>query len=256
MHVVSLFRYPFKGLSAEPMAEVALEAGFGFPGDRAYAVTDGSLAFDPAAPRPAPKTQFLMLARHESLARLKSRYLEQPDRLEIRDGDEARTFPLDDAEGRAALARFLAAVVQAPLPGSPEVVHAVGHQFTDVSVHSVALMRSISLINLDTVDDLSTHLSMALDPIRFRANLYFSGALPWSELEWVGRRMAVGEAVLKVVRRTRRCAATSVDPRRAIRDVNLPIAIRDYQGHGDLGFYAEVEAGGRIMPGAQLRFID
>ena len=256
MRIVSLFRYPVKGLSAEPMEAVTLDAGYGFPCDRAYAVTDGSLAFDPAAPRPAPKTQFLMLAKHERLARLKSRFLPQPDRLEIRDGEETQTFPLDDAVACAALARFLAAVVQAPLPGTPEVVHAPGHQFTDVSVHSVALMRSISLINLDTVDDLAGHLSMGLDPVRFRANLYFAGAAAWSELDWVGRRMQIGEVVLKVVRRTKRCAATSVDPARAIRDVNLPIAIRDYQGHGDLGIYAEVEAGGRIMPGDALRLLD
>lgn len=255
MHIDSLFRYPVKGLSPEPMAEVALEAGFGFPLDRAYAVTDGSLRFDPSDPKPAPKTQFLMLAKYESLARLRSRMLPAPERLEVRDGDAVDTFALDGAGGDA-LALHLAGVVNAPLPGQPILVHAPGHQFTDVSVHSVALMRSISLINLDTVADLSSHLAMALDPIRFRANLYFSGAPAWSELDWVGRRLAVGDVVLKVVRRTRRCAATSVDPATAVRDVNLPIAIRDYQGHGDLGVYAEVEAGGRVMPGDALAFLD
>ncbi|MBB6309800.1 MOSC domain-containing protein [Xanthobacter tagetidis] len=255
MRIDSLFRYPVKGLSAEPLADVALAQGQGFPRDRAYAVTDGSLRFDPADPKPAPKIQFLMLAKYESLARLRTRLLQAPDRLEVQDGDAAETFALD-AVGSAALAQHLAGVVGVPLPGNPVLVHAPGHQFTDVSVHSVALMRSISLINLDTVADLSRHLSMALDPIRFRANLYFSGVAAWSELDWVERRLSVGDAVLKVVRRTRRCAATSVDPSTAVRDVNLPLAIRDYQGHTDLGVYAEVVKGGRIAPGDPIAFLD
>lgn len=256
MRIVNLFRYPVKGLSAEAMGEVVLEAGFGFPRDRAYAVTDGSLQFDPTAPKPAPKTQFLMLAKHESLARLASRLMEAPDRLEIRDGKDVRTFALDDAAGRGALAGYLGGVVNVPLPGEPEVVHAPGHQFTDVSVHSVALMRSISLINLTTVGDLSAHLALPLDPLRFRANLYFEGPAAWSELDWVGRRLGIGDVALKVVQRTKRCAATSVDPDRAVRDINLPIAIRDYQGHGDLGIYAEVEAGGRIAAGDRIELLD
>lgn len=255
MRIDSLFRYPVKGLSPEPLAEVALAAGYGVPLDRAYAVTDGSLRFDPCDPKPAPKIQFLMLAKYENLARLRTRLLTGPDRLELEDGGAAETFALD-TDGGAALARRLADVVGVPLPGSPMLVHAPGHQFTDVSVHSVALMRSISLINLDTVADLSRHLAVSLDPIRFRANLYFSGAPAWSELDWVDRRLSIGEVVLKVVRRTRRCAATSVDPATAVRDLNLPLAIRDYQGHSDLGIYAEVEHGGRIAPGDPIAFLD
>ena len=42
----------------------------------------------------------------------------------------------------------------------------------------------------------------------------------------------------------------------AVRDVNLPLAIRDYQGHTDLGVYAEVVEGGRIAPGDPIAFLD
>ena len=76
------------------------------------------------------------------------------------------------------------------------VVNADGHQFTDVSVHSIALMRSISLINLATVRDLSIRLGTQLDPIRFRGNLLFDGATAWSELDWMGREVQIGDVVL------------------------------------------------------------
>ena len=253
MHVERLYRYPVKGLSPEPLDEVVLEAGYGFPRDRGYAVTDGSLDFDPAHPVAAPKTQFLMLAKYERLAKLKTRMADDPDVLTIaEDGHDTRTFALDDDAGKKAFADFLGRYVAAPLPGQPKTVHAPGHQFTDVSVHSIALMRSISLINAATVRDLSRRVGVELDPLRFRGNVLFDGAEPGSELEWVGRTLRVGDIEWRVVRRTKRCAATAVNPATGVRDVNVPIRIRDEMGHGDLGIYVEVVRGGTLRPHAEI----
>ncbi len=257
MQIDGLFRFPVKGLSAERLPSVALRAGFGFPSDRVYAVTDGSLDFDPAKPVFAPKTQFLMLAKYERIASLRTHMRTDPDVLVVeQDGEPAREFALQDDTGRRAFADFLGRYVAAPLPGEPRVVSAEGHQFTDVSVHSIALMRSISLINLATVRDLSARLGTALDPIRFRGNLVFDGAEAWSELDWIGRELHIGDVVLKLIRRTKRCAATSVNPATGVRDVNVPIGIREHFGHGDLGIYAEVLQGGTLRPGAAMRLAD
>ncbi len=56
-------RYPVKGLSAEPLADVTLRPGETMPFDRAYAIENGASGFDPAAPRTLPKILFLMLMR-------------------------------------------------------------------------------------------------------------------------------------------------------------------------------------------------
>lgn len=257
MQVSALYRFPVKGLSAEPLDSVELTTGFGFPFDRVYAVTDGSLDFDPLRPKPAPKTQFLMLAKHERLARLHTRLIEAEQRLVIQEaGLPDKSFRLDVEEDRQALAAFLGEHVAMPLAGVPRLVQAEGHQFTDVSVHGVALMRSISLINLATVRDLSQRLGTELDPMRFRGNVLFDGAEPWSELNWVGRILQIDDVVMRVVRRTKRCAATSVNPATAVRDINLPLAIRDLQDHGDLGVYAEVLHSGRLSAGSAMDLAD
>jgi uncharacterized protein len=248
MFVHSLNRYPVKGLSAERLPSVELIAAHGFPLDRAFAITDGSFMFDPQQPTPEPKTKFLMLAKYERLAKLKTRYFEDSGELEVRHGDATDRYDLSSDAGRESVAVFMRDFLATPFPGEPKVVHAPGHQFTDVSVHSVALMRSISLINLATVRDLGERVGMELDPIRFRANVYFEGAPAWSELEWLGRELVIGDARLKIVRRTKRCAATSVDPATGERGLNLPLAIREYVVHGDLGVYAEVVKGGPISP--------
>jgi uncharacterized protein YcbX len=76
IRIASLQRYPVKGLSPEPLTHVALTKGDYFPGDRLFAIENGPAGFDPDNPQHQPKIKFLMLMRNESLARLKTRYLD------------------------------------------------------------------------------------------------------------------------------------------------------------------------------------
>lgn len=256
MKLVNLYRYPVKGLSPEALAYADVETGYGFAFDRLYAITDGSFVFDKANPVPMPKTHFLMLARFEQLALLRTRFNIDNHHLEVRTSDSQHIFSLKGAEGRKALAAFLTRFLAEPLRGEAEVVQAEGHQFTDISVHSPALMRSISLINLATLRDLGDHVSRYLDPRRFRANIYFDGAAPWSELDWVGKTLQSGSVLLRIVRRTRRCPATSVDLEKGVRDLNIPRSILGYRGHGDCGIYAEVLSPGRLQPDTNFSLRD
>jgi hypothetical protein len=46
-----------------------------------------------------------------------------------------------------------------------------------------------------------------------------------------------------------RCAATSVNPETAERDVTVPKALKQHFGHVDMGVYAEVVRAGRVAVG-------
>jgi uncharacterized protein YcbX len=246
-NIRSLYRYPVKGLSPEPLDSVALQAGRGFPLDRAWAVTNGGWHFDAAAFKPHPKTDFLMLMQHERLALLRSRVDEAARRIRIESPDgERQEAELDDAAGLQAVADFVATWVGGPLPGRPRFVQAPPQRFTDVSVVSAALMNSVSLINLATVRDLERVLGQPVDPLRFRANIYFDGGEAWEELGWLDREIRIGPVAARVVLRTRRCAATNVNPATGARDLAIPQALARNFGHGDVGVYAELLAGGRI----------
>ena len=45
--IAGLYRYPVKGLSPEPLQQVALHIGQTFPADRRYAIENGPSGFDP-----------------------------------------------------------------------------------------------------------------------------------------------------------------------------------------------------------------
>ena len=64
--------------------------------------------------------------------------------------------------------------------------------------------------------------------------------------------MQIGGATARIVKRTKRCPATNVNPDTAARDMNLPADIRKHFGHFDMGIYAEVETSGEVRLGDAL----
>jgi len=246
----ALHRYPVKGLSPERLDTVDLDAGGYFPGDRLFAIENGPSGFDAAAPVHQPKIKFLMLMRHEALARLDARYESRTNVLTIRsEGRVAAQGDLGTAEGRAAIETFLLSYLPDALRGHPRVLAAPdGFRFTD------SPRGFVSLLNLASVAAVETLTGAAVDPLRFRANLHVSGLAPWAELDLVGRTLvAPGGVALRILKRTERCAATNVDPVTGVRDLAIPHALSRHLGHTDCGVYAEVVAGGSLRTGEHLR---
>ena len=93
---------------------------------------------------------------------------------------------------------------------------------------------------------------MPVDPIRFRANVYFDGATAWSEHDWIGSELSLGAARLRVISPITRCAATQVNPQSAERDLDIVAALQHSFGHINMGVYAEVLADGEIAVGDPL----
>lgn len=245
--ITEIYRYPVKGLSAERLERVTLTPGQGLPLDRAFALALGTTSFDPAAPEPLPKTRFLMLMRNQQLAALETSYDEASGVLSIiHEGAEVARGKLGEAAGRAAIERFFAAYLGPESHGAPKLVHAPGHSFADAGV------KLVSLINLASVAALEATVGHPVHPLRFRANLYFDGAEPWEEWQWIGREFGLGAARLRVLDRTTRCAATEVNPETAERDLQVRAALASAYGHTDMGVYAEVVAGGEVAAGDRL----
>ena len=242
--VQSIYRYPVKGLSPQPLPEAGLTVGGTLPADRLYAIENGPTGFDPSNPAYFPKQRFLMLMRNERLAALKTDYDEASHTLSIRhDGREAAQGDLRTAAGRAAVEAFIASFCADELRGPAKVLSGDGHSFSDVA------KKVVSIINLASVAALETAVGQPVDPLRFRANLYVEGWPAWHEFELMGQELTAGGARLKVIKRIVRCAATNVDPQTGIRDCEIPQTLMRTFDHMDCGVYAEVIAAGEVKVG-------
>jgi len=239
-----IYRYPVKGMSAEALERVALDVGRRVPGDRRFAIAHGGSVGPEAGNAWRPRSDFLMLARNERLALVEARYDEASGTLTLlRGGRPVARGKLDEAAGRTIVEQFFAAFMKAELRGAPKLVEATVGGFTD------SRQGWLSLINLASVRDLERVVRAAIDPLRFRANLYIDGLEPWRELDWVGREIGIGGARLRVMEQITRCAATNVDPATGARDLNIPLALRDGIGRSEMGIYAEVIVAGAVAPG-------
>ncbi|MDP2801528.1 MAG: MOSC domain-containing protein [Phreatobacter sp.] len=247
--ITALYRYPVKGLSAEPLTEAPLSSGAHFPGDRLFAIENGPSGFDPANPEHQPKQKFLVLARQAALAKLKTSYDDASHSLAIvADEVEVARGDLRTPEGRAAIEDFFRMFLANDLAGTPKVLEGPpGFHFMD------SRSGFVSIINLATVRALEKETGIAIDPIRFRANIYIDGVPAFSEFAWVGKRITTGGAALRGLKRTERCAATTVNPATAVRDLMIPAVLMRSYGHADCGIYAAVAQGGRIAVGDALR---
>lgn len=251
MKIDALFRYPVKGLSPERLDHADLAEGRAIAWDRAFALAQGDCGFDPAAPEWRPKAEFLCLARNPEAARLDARFDEKTATLSLiaPDGAAIDASPLTEA-GRDQLGAFIAVALPACIRGTPHFRHVAGHSFCD---HRDQV---VSLIGLASLADLEAAAGAPRDRLRFRANVYFDGAAPWAELDWVGRVVAIGDARLRVTARIDRCAATMVNPETRRRDANPVRELMGHLGHVDCGVFAEVIAPGRIAPGAAITLLE
>lgn len=243
--IQSLWRYPVKGFTPEPLDVAVLSAGGFFPCDRLYAVEDGPSGFDPAAPGWISKMKFAVLAKIPAVARARTAFDEASGVLSVSvDGRPAFEGNLNQAEGREAFAAWLGTFLGEEAAGPLKVVQAPGHRFTD---HPLGY---VSIINLASVRDLEAQIGRPVDPLRFRANLYVEGWPAWAEAGMVeGAPMRIGQARAKVYKPIVRCVATHVDPATGVRDMDMVKAIFDHRGDAHCGIYASVTEGGDVRPG-------
>ncbi|MEL6467525.1 MAG: MOSC domain-containing protein [Pseudomonadota bacterium] len=243
--IVALARYPIKGMSAEPLDSVTLQPGEGFPGDRQWGFARPESGFDPYDPKPLPKDKFVVLLKEAGLAAIEARLDKQA--LFLTHAGSTQTFDLSHREGRDGAAQFLESTLK--LDKTPSLVRSDPHRFTDVSVVSPELMNAVSILSRDSVGAFSKDIGQPINEKRFRMNIEVEGWTPWVELNHVGRDIRIGTVRLKVLLRTRRCAATEVNPETAERDLPLPSLLRKTYAHFDMGVYAEVVEGGTIKLG-------
>lgn len=250
MRIEYLYRYPVKGLSAEALEAAEVQEAKAIPWDRAFALAQGDADFDPAQPKWLPKQNFMCGQAIARTALLQCLFEARSGRLTITapSGAGVSANALTPA-GREEIGRFLADFLGPEARGTPRFHHIPGHVFSDSRI------PVISLINLASLRELEARVGARRHRRRFRANVWFTGTPAWSEFDWLGRELQLGGAVLRVLKRIPRCAATEVNPLTAERDAHPVAELREHFGHGDLGVYAEVIEGGTFAVGDGIELL-
>lgn len=250
MELDQIWRYPVKSLSGESIQRTVLNPGQGLPHDRRWALAmPGSDAVTDKAWH--PKSQFLVLAREYPLAELKCHFEDLTGRFSFEGPDGLHAEgSLMSTEGRAAIAGGVAKHLGLTPEQTPVMVEAQEIGYFDTT------KGPVSILNMASHRALESALGHALDPIRFRMNFWIEGAEPWAETLWAGKRLQLGNAILRISQDTGRCKATHVNPETGVTDVKVMHALKEHFGHTYMGVYGIVESGGPVHPGDQITLLD
>jgi hypothetical protein len=170
----------------------------------------------------------------------------------------------------------LGEAVETPIHGRTGIGHVVigpwGEAMAPIAGRPIRIIRCdrpggtragnpTSIIGDGSLRELASHAGVdAVDPRRFRMLIDLEGAKAHEEDTWVGGRIALGDAILRVTKPDARCAITTQDPDTGVRDLDTLRTIISYRGlrdgkHADLGVLADVERPGRIRVGDEVRVL-
>ena len=236
-HVESLWRYPVKSMRGEELAEVWAGTG-GFVGDRRFAFR--SSAAPPATPYLTSRTQEQMLRYQPSYPDLAQSTQVQPSTDEELLLDVKTPFGESLSVYDPRLLRLLGQGLR-----SAQTLSLIS------SAIALADEYPISLVSMQTVEQLSKEFGSAVDKRRFRANIYasFLTSVGFQENSFVGRKLRIGDKVtLYIVKRDPRCKVITLDPDTGEATPELMRHVAAAYGRC-VGVYATVAGEGTIRQG-------
>ena len=255
--VDSLWRYPIKSMAGEALPE-AFVGYAGVYGDRIYAVLNSAghrgfpyltgrdrpemLRYRPRFRNPAVASKPPNLADALQLAELSPVY---PSLAELEvdvDTPSGQTLAVDDPALLAMLAEERSSASLSLLR----------------SHRTMTDCRPVSLISLETIEQLGLEVNAPLDKRRFRANIYaqLGTAKGGGEDALVGRRLQIGSrAVIAVLEQDARCKMITIDPDTG---EETPAIMRNVaRAHGgNAGVYCAVLTEGLVRPGDPIALLD
>lgn len=247
-----IYRHPIKSLGAESLDSVTLEPGKALPHDRTWAIAHSGADWDPDAPAwIGGSAKVVNQTGVPRLAQMQVRYDEATDGVHLSHPDlgDLSVQPSDPLH-HPVLTSWIEPLLEGTGREGPfQVCEAPGVAFTDFEE------THVSIATLNSLRALEQHVGQTLDHIRFRMNLWIEGPRAWSDLDWVGREIEIGEIRLQIIGRDARCNATNASPKTGARDTQIPALLRKTFGHMDFGVYAQVVQGGTVRAGDTARLI-
>jgi len=244
-----IYRFPIKGFPGQELDATQLNAGFGIPHDRRFAITK-SAAYKGEW---MASSLFYINAVTDGMSK---HQLKMEDDIISITNTEGMTlaFDMNDAESlqqaNNQIEKFIKPVGLVDHAPPPQIVDSYDTtplwDFPDTQ---------ISFININTVKAISEALGEELDPLRFRGNLLVDGIPAWQEFSWMGKRIKLGETELEISSPIKRCPTPGVNPATGERDINVTQGIQDHFGHIYCGIYANVVKAGDISTGDKVEII-
>ncbi len=114
------------------------------------------------------------------------------------------------------------------------------------------VFNSISLINLNSIEDFEKKINQKVEFQRFRGNFYIKGITAWEERNWIGKNIKINNISFEVLRHIPRCVAINLKPKTDDNSLNLLQSLKKTYNHFDMGVYLKALDSGKVEVGNKL----
>ena len=122
--------------------------------------------------------------------------------------------------------------------------------FFDTSISkNVDFVNSVSLLNVQSINDFQNKIDKMIDISIFRGNICVDGIEPWKEREWIGKIIKINEVSFKVEKNIPRCVAINLKPQTEDNTFDLLKLLKKNYNHFEMGIYLSALNDGSIKNG-------
>ena len=128
--------------------------------------------------------------------------------------------------------------------------------FFDTSIsNKVDFINSVSLLNIQSINDFQQKIDKKIEISRFRGNIYIDGIKPWEERKWIGKIIKISNVSFRVEKNIPRCVAINLKPKTDDNSLNLLQSLKKNYNHFEMGIYLTAIDGGEINLGDKVEII-
>ena len=252
--ISSIYFSPIKSLSFTNIESCEIKKDLGILNDRKFAfsrIVDAEKALlIEKNPNKRKLDNFLSLKNSPVLNKYNLTYKDNKLALTL-DGEEIISIIANDLEQRSKLINKLIDL-ESSLMKPIFLLQNNEFPFYDTS-NSNKVFNSISLINLNSIEDFEKRINQKVEFQRFRGNFYVDGIDAWEERNWIGKNIKINNVLFKVERNIPRCIAINLKPKTDKSNLNLLQSLKKAYNHFDMGIYLRSLNDGKIKVGNAIK---
>ena len=248
---------PVKSISFQTIEKCEIKKNIGIIGDRVFAFAkdldlDQAKLFERSSNERKGKWNKVLTLKNSPVLN-KYNFLFNNEKLTLTFKDkEILTIDVNELSERQLLSNKITELENS-LKEPIVLMKNEGSPFFDTSIsNKVDFINSVSLLNIQSINDFQQKIDEKVEISRFRGNICIDGVKPWEEREWIGKIIKINNISFKVEKNIPRCVAINLKPTTDDNSLNLLQSLKKTYNHFEMGIYLTPLEDGKIEVGNKI----
>ena len=255
--ISSIHYCPVKSVSFQNIDSCEVKKNIGIVGDRIFAFTKDldkkkAKLFEKSPEERKGKWNKILTLKNSPVLN-KYNFLFKDNNLKLTFEDkEVLTIDINQSDERVELTNKIVEL-ESSLKQPIVLIKNKEFPFFDTSVsNKVDFTNSVSLLNVQSINDFQNKIDNEIEISRFRGNIYVDGINAWEERNWIGKIIKINNVSFKVEKNIPRCVAINLKPKTDDNSLNLLQSLKKTYNHFDMGIYLTSLDDGKIETGNKV----